>query len=94
LEETLQAAHIQPYVDAESNHLSNGLLLRADMHALFDLGLLSLTDDHCVRVSNKLHGRDSVIESLHGIKTNLSNTIGLQPSTAAIEFHSREVFER
>src|SRR5262249_10209379 len=45
LQETLQAAHIQPYVDAESNHVRNGLLLRADMHLLFDLGLLTLSDD-------------------------------------------------
>ena len=35
-EEVLQAAHILPYTDAETNKIDNGLLLRADLHNLFD----------------------------------------------------------
>lgn len=38
----LEAAHITPYRGTETNHLSNGLLLRADIHTLFDLGLLAI----------------------------------------------------
>jgi predicted restriction endonuclease len=33
----LEAAHIIPYKGPETNHISNGLLLRADLHTLFDL---------------------------------------------------------
>lgn len=40
----LEAAHIMPYQGPGTNHPSNGLLLRADLHTLFDLGLLSV--DH------------------------------------------------
>ncbi|WP_134544228.1 HNH endonuclease [Pseudomonas aeruginosa] len=40
----LEAAHIVPYQGPWTNHPSNGLLLRADLHTLFDLGLLSV--DH------------------------------------------------
>jgi len=36
----LEAAHIDPYRGKESNHLENGLILRADLHTLFDLDLL------------------------------------------------------
>jgi hypothetical protein len=40
--DALEAAHILPYNGPGSNHVSNGLLLRADVHALFDLGLISV----------------------------------------------------
>lgn len=36
----LEAAHIVPVADKPFFHVTNGLLLRADVHALFDLGLL------------------------------------------------------
>lgn len=42
---TLQAAHISPYNGDRSNHVSNGILLRADIHTLFDLGLLKIDPD-------------------------------------------------
>jgi predicted restriction endonuclease len=37
-----EAAHIIPYQGIETNHPSNGLPLRADIHTLFDLHLLSI----------------------------------------------------
>jgi predicted restriction endonuclease len=38
----LQAAHIIPYLGYETNHPSNGILLRAYIHILFDQHLLSI----------------------------------------------------
>ncbi|WP_231553146.1 HNH endonuclease [Novilysobacter defluvii] len=38
----LEAAHISPYKGAADHHLENGLLLRADLHTLFDLGHLAI----------------------------------------------------
>ena len=38
----LEACHIRPYRGPQTNTLSNGLLLRADLHTLFDLGLLAV----------------------------------------------------
>ena len=37
----LEGAHLRPYRGPESNTVTNGLLLRADIHTLFDLGLLA-----------------------------------------------------
>jgi putative restriction endonuclease len=37
----LEGAHLRPYRGPGSNHVTNGLLLRADIHTLFDLGLLA-----------------------------------------------------
>jgi putative restriction endonuclease len=38
--ELLEAAHISPYRSDDDQHPGNGLLLRADLHTLFDLDLL------------------------------------------------------
>lgn len=40
--DTLEAAHIRPYSGRSSNVISNGILLRADVHTLFDLYLVSI----------------------------------------------------
>ena len=37
----LEGAHLRPYLGPGSNAVTNGLLLRADIHTLFDLGLLA-----------------------------------------------------
>jgi hypothetical protein len=43
----LEAAHIAPFADGgnEANRAKNGLLLRADLHCLFDAGLLGIDPD-------------------------------------------------
>lgn len=41
VEAVLEAAHISPYSGPSSDHVCNGLLLRADIHTLFDSGLLA-----------------------------------------------------
>lgn len=43
--EVLQAAHIDPYRGKKSQVTSNGILLRADLHLLFDAHLLSVDPD-------------------------------------------------
>lgn len=56
---TLQAAHISPYNGAHSNHVSNGILLRADIHTLFDLGLLTVDPfTRVVGISEGLEGTE------------------------------------
>jgi hypothetical protein len=43
----LEAAHIKPYRGENDNHPENGLLLRSDIHTLFDLDLLGIEPDSC-----------------------------------------------
>ncbi|HZZ18730.1 MAG TPA: HNH endonuclease signature motif containing protein, partial [Opitutaceae bacterium] len=40
--DALEAAHIIPYQGSATNNVTNGLLLRADIHTLFDLGLIAI----------------------------------------------------
>ena len=42
IEGILEAAHINPCRGMKDNHVSNGLLLRCDLHTLFDLDLLGI----------------------------------------------------
>jgi putative restriction endonuclease len=45
LVEVLEAAHIVPYMGPTTNDVQNGLLLRADIHTLFDLGLVAVAPE-------------------------------------------------
>ena len=45
--ELLEAAHIRPHAEQPDYSLSNGLLLKADIHTLYDLKLLSI-DQRCI----------------------------------------------
>lgn len=48
----LEAAHIMPYRGKKDNHPSNGLLLRADIHTLFDLDLIGIDPKSLLVVLN------------------------------------------
>ncbi len=50
----LEAAHIQSFAKSGPNVTANGLLLRSDLHKLFDSGYLSVTPDLSVEVSRKI----------------------------------------
>ncbi|RKY17567.1 MAG: HNH endonuclease [Planctomycetota bacterium] len=50
----LDAAHIQDYLGPASNHVQNGLVLRTDLHRLYDRGLVTVTPDYEFRVSERL----------------------------------------
>ena len=50
----LEAAHIKPYALNGPHQVSNGILLRSDLHKLFDLGYVTVTSDLRVEVSPKL----------------------------------------
>lgn len=45
LMDIVEAAHIWPYRGLKDNHPDNGLLLRADLHTLFDLDLMGIEPD-------------------------------------------------
>jgi len=65
--EALQAAHIKVKKGFDDNHPTNGILLRADIHALFDAGLITLTEDGTsVQVIEKDLLKDAVYGCLDG----------------------------
>lgn len=50
----LDAAHIRPYNEDGPHSTSNGLLLRADIHRLFDIGYVTVSPDYTIQVSPRL----------------------------------------
>jgi hypothetical protein len=58
VEATLEAAHIRPFRETGSHALGNGLLLRADLHTLFDLRLITVMPFGAVRVAPDLRGSE------------------------------------
>ncbi|MGR2913015.1 HNH endonuclease [Acidithiobacillus ferrivorans] len=50
----LEAAHIIPYSREGTHDVRNGLLLRADFHRLFDVGLVSVTPDLRIKISPRI----------------------------------------
>jgi putative restriction endonuclease len=59
----LEAAHIRPYAEGGEHRVDNGLLLRRDLHTLFDRGYITVTPELKLEVSKRLredfaNGRD------------------------------------
>ena len=53
--EALEAAHIIPFRGEDTNSVRNGLLLRADVHTLFDRGSIAVdTSDYTILVSESI----------------------------------------
>ena len=50
----LEAAHIRPYGDGGEHEARNGLLLRRDIHSLFDAGYVTVTPDLRFEVSRRI----------------------------------------
>ncbi|MHC2086454.1 HNH endonuclease [Methylobacterium sp. CM6244] len=83
--EALEAAHIQAYSHDGSNATSNGLLLRADIHTLFDLGLLGVDEDRKWIVSASLRG--SEYERLQGKSLREAVRLTDRADAQALKWH-------
>ncbi|MCR8982760.1 HNH endonuclease [Brevibacillus laterosporus] len=88
--EVLQAAHIQPYINENSNHIQNGIVLRADIHRLFDSGMITINREHIVTVSSLLINSDYF--KLNGKKIYLPEKSEDYPSIEALKLHNSNVF--
>lgn len=93
----LQAAHIKPYTQDGPHDVKNGLLLRSDLHTLFDDGYITLTNDLFIEVSKRLnqdYGNGKDYYKYHGYKLQIlpSATIEL-PSREFITWHNENCYK-
>ncbi|MFT6405939.1 MAG: 5-methylcytosine-specific restriction protein A [Candidatus Azotimanducaceae bacterium] len=79
----LEAAHIVPYMGEKTNHVTNGILLRADIHTLFDLGLLGINQSYEVVVSSSM--KETEYEAYNGRKIKLPENEAEWPSLPALK---------
>jgi putative restriction endonuclease len=86
LVDALEAAHISPYRGSQSNHPQNGLLLRADIHTLFDLGLMAVDQDKKLVLAPPL-ALSQAYSSLTGMTLREPSDRRLAPSREALRKH-------
>lgn len=92
----LEAAHIKAFSESGPNSLSNGILLRADMHKLYDSGYITLTSDLKVEVSRRIkeefsNGKEYY--KYHGADLMVLPQLEVhRPGTPYIEWHNSNVY--
>ncbi|MFS8976869.1 HNH endonuclease signature motif containing protein [Cupriavidus necator] len=85
--EALEAAHIFRYLGKQTNVVTNGLLLRSDLHTLYDLGLLAIDPaSMTVLLAPKLMGSD--YGPLAGTAIRLPVNEADRPNQAALTMHA------
>lgn len=91
----LEAAHIKPYRIVRKHETSNGLLLRRDIHSLFDAGYITVTPGLHLEVSYRIkeefeNGRDYY--ALHGNLINIPEEVAQQPDPEALSWHNEHCY--
>lgn len=92
---TLQAAHIRPVSEGGQHRVDNGLLLRSDVHTMFDLGFLTVDPNFALRVSPSLRdefGNGEEFYQREGRVIALPTGSQQQPNREFLEWHGAEVF--
>ena len=93
----LEAAHIRPFASRGPHRVSNGILLRSDLHKLFDLGYVTVTPDLHLEVSSRLreewhNGR--VYYEHHGQELGFRPTDKASlPGKEYLQWHNENVFK-
>ncbi|MBX9846843.1 MAG: HNH endonuclease [Xanthobacteraceae bacterium] len=92
----LDAAHIRPFADEGSHEISNGILLRRDIHSLFDLGYVTITPEMKFEVSKKIreeyeNGRHYY--ALQGTSIELPQDTHCHPDRSALNWHNIHRFK-
>lgn len=89
VEQVLEGVHIISYPGPKTNHVTNGLLLRADLHTLFDLFLLAVNPQSMkVMLSERLRG--SEYWQFQNRKLRVPSREDLRPSRTALDQHWRD----
>ena len=91
----LEAAHIRPFKREGPHRGQNGILLRSDLHKLFDKGYLTVTTDLRIEVSRRLHedfenGRDYY--SYRGQPLRHPRLSESLPDRRFLEWHNENVY--
>lgn len=91
----LQAAHILPVAEGGQHRIDNGLLLRSDVHTLFDRGYLGLDGDYRLQVSQRLRaefGNGEEFFARAGERVGLPSSRSDLPDLDALAWHRENVF--
>ena len=93
----LEAAHIKPYALSGPHSVKNGILLRSDLHKLFDLGYLTVTPALRVEVSPRLkaeweNGREYYAYHGRELVCRPADAVNL-PNKEFLQWHNENTFK-
>jgi len=91
----LEAAHIRPVAEGGPHNITNGLLLRSDIHTLFDRGYVSISPDLRFRVSRRLKtdfDNGEHYYQLHDRVIWVPPDAGQRPNPELLEWHADTTF--
>ena len=91
----LEAAHIQSYSSGGEHEVSNGLLLRRDIHSVFDAGYLTFDENLRVVVSDRVRtefNNGNEYRRLQGELLHLPPNPKFQPDPARLQWHRENRF--
>jgi putative restriction endonuclease len=91
----LDAAHIRDYAQEGPHEVRNGILLRADLHRLFDKGYLTVTPKQRLEVSRRLREDYSNGRSyypLDGLAVRVPDAKSEQPDSEYLRWHNEHVY--
>lgn len=94
---TLQAAHILPVGKGGEHRLDNGLLLRSDVHTMFDRGYLGVDPEFKLRVSRRVRdefGNGDEFYEREGSMIALPEKFNERPNSEFLTWHMDTVFLR
>ena len=91
----LDAAHIKAYSEGGAHEIANGILLRTDIHRLFDLGYVTVSTDGRFEVGRRL--KEDFENGLHYYKMHcrpisVPADPRLRPSREALDWHHQRFF--
>lgn len=92
----LEAAHIRPYSDGGEHEAQNGLLLRRDIHSLFDTGYVTVTPELHFEVSWRIReefDNGKHYYALHGQRIFAPDRPGQRPDPGALTWHNEHCFK-
>lgn len=92
----LEAAHIRPYGDGGAHEARNGLLLRRDIHSLFDAGYVTVTPELRFEVSRRIReefDNGKHYYAFHGHQIVPPSDVGQRPNPDALRWHNDNCFK-
>lgn len=92
----LEAAHIRSYQSGGEHEVSNGLLLRRDIHSVFDAGYVTFDDDLRMVVSDRVRtefNNGNEYRRLHGATLVAPDAAQARPSIEHLRWHQDNIFQ-
>jgi len=91
----LEACHIKAYEQNGPHEVSNGILLRSDLHGLFDQGYITVTEKYNLEVSARLKldfDNGKTYYPFHGKQISLPIKEEHKPSKIFLKWHNEEKY--